>query len=324
MRTKSSLLALWLSIVLAFSLVPAHADSRPDVIDFDNVEADRLGSVSALFHAVDNQPLPGVEVRLYRIAEMRPGLPFVLDDSYATAIGWKSLTDATEPSDPDLAASATLTLQSLLERDGVVPTAQATSDSAGQVRMQDLQVGVYLMTASTVKQGAYRYVASPAIFALPQKGSDGELDYDVVVAPKLEPQKVEPTKYRLVKLWQDEPVKDRRPTSIQVDVLADGKLFKRVTLSAQNDWTFEWQDETGDRRWSVAEKLSGSYEVRTAVDNNVFTLTNVAPEPENPEPEGPLSKTGMDGKVGGVAIVLFLTGLVLIGAGRVRGRNERA
>ena len=60
------------------------------------------------------------------------------------------------------------------------------------------------------------------------------------------------------------------------------------------------------------------------MDNNVFTLTNVAPEPENPEPEGPLSKTGMDGKVGGVAIVLFLTGLVLIGAGRVRGKNERA
>lgn len=76
-----------------------------------------------------------------------------------------------------------------------------------------------------------------------------------------------------VKIWKDgnDPA---RPKSVNVNLLKDGEISETVELSADNQWTYTW-DELDDRYdWSVEEETPKGYTVSYATKDNTIYITN--------------------------------------------------
>lgn len=84
------------------------------------------------------------------------------------------------------------------------------------------------------------------------------------------------------KVWDDNGYPNR-PNSVKVDLLRDGEAYESITLNADNQWTYTW-DQLDDRYdWTVKEQDVKGYEVKyTTKDNTVFITNHMDYVPESP------------------------------------------
>lgn len=167
----------------------------------------------------------------------------------------------------------------------------------GRVTFTNLTPGLYLLTATgpVVKENDadYRYIYQPTFVMVPWY-ENGIWDYsrdltfgdaDPILRPKYTYERVEHD-YVIHKYWYNDTTQNTRPQSISVNIYRDGVLWRTVTLSAANDWTYRWT--AGSQVFRVNEVSTGSnYSV--TIDNKSASIVlentyNPPPPPDNPPP----------------------------------------
>lgn len=167
----------------------------------------------------------------------------------------------------------------------------------GRATFTNLTPGLYLLTATgpVVKEddADYRYIYQPTFVMVPWY-ENGIWDYsrdltfgdsDPILRPKYTYERVEHD-YVIHKYWYNDTTRNTRPQSISVNIYRDGVLWRTVTLSAANDWTYRWT--AGSQVFRVNEVSTGSnYSV--TIDNKSASIVlentyNPPPPPDNPPP----------------------------------------
>lgn len=255
-----------------------------------------------LEYTMDDVVFPNVEVAIYQVAEAYPDGTFALIapyDNYPVSI--HGITSQAEWRD------VATTLAAYIAANDTEPTAIGHTDKAGQVRFENLTVGLYLVKGGHGKNEKGIYTFYDFMIYVPSPTEQGDYNYDLLAKPKCE--NYTPAEhYRVVKLWKDSGTA-LRPDYVVVDILKDGNPYATVTLNHQNGWTYEWSD-TDAAQWQVAERdVPEGYQVAVTDHETVFTITNTNPDAPPPPPDTgdsfPLTTWVMVCGLVGVVLVLF-------------------
>ena len=253
--------------MVLLALIPAAASAA------ENADLSRRASLTVDYRFNGDEPVPGAEFSLYGIGSVSETGEASLDARVAAyGVGLN----------PDDWSTASRTVYGYLQRDEAVPAAQGKTGADGRLVFGDLSPGLYLLAGGAVSAGGYAYEATePAILALPGLTGGGVWKYDITVSPKCERQKEsgpDEVSRRAVKVWKDDKG-ESRPKQISVQLLRDGKVFDTRTLSAENNWRYEWSGLDAGREWLVVEKtVPAGYTVSVARDGITFIVTNTREE----------------------------------------------
>lgn len=88
------------------------------------------------------------------------------------------------------------------------------------------------------------------------------------------------------KIWDDNGY-PKRPDSVTVHLLRDGKEYEEVELNKDNQWTYTWDDLDDRYDWSVKEDVPKGYEATYKTEDNTIFITNHKDydPPVDPDPE---------------------------------------
>lgn len=75
------------------------------------------------------------------------------------------------------------------------------------------------------------------------------------------------------KVWDDngDPA---RPDSVEVNLFKNGEIAETVKLSAENQWSYSWDDLDDRYQWSVEEIVPEGYEASYKLEDNTVFITN--------------------------------------------------
>lgn len=253
-----------------------------------------------------------VPVRIYRVAEAFSDGTFELIDPYSGyPVNIYGITAQTEWQ------TVATTLTAFIASDNLAPDATAATDENGIAVLSGLETGLYLVSGAVAENEKGTYLFRDFMVYLPTPSEDG-FDYDVEAVPKCG--KFTPaTEYRVVKLWKDGGNSGKRPASVAVEIREDGVLRETVTLSKENDWTYEWKDTDGSGVWTVTEKnVPAGYRVSISTNANAFTITNTYPtSPDTPD-------TGDTSPLWLYIVIMCFSGfmLMILGTLGMRGKDH--
>lgn len=235
---------------------------------------------------------PGVPFRLYRVGDLSPEGRFSPAGDFADypvsfrgldSAGWRAMAE---------------TLAGYADRDGLTPLAQGEIGESGTLLFSDLRTGLYLGVGqrtgvSTVgddgRETTTYVTPEPFLVSLPHWQEEDSWLYDVTVTPKFELSQEDSVMRRVLKVWDDAGYTDRRPSQIRVDLLRDGEVYDTVTLSAENNWRYVWENLDNRYQWRVSERSLSGYRVSVSLRGVTFVITNTytPPPPDNPPPDNP-------------------------------------
>ena len=317
MTTIRKRIASLLAAALCLSLlaVPAGAYVR--------VDTNRTVSLTLNFYDKERSfAFEGMEVSIYKVLNMTDAVRFIPDAdgpfaSYNDEINWQFPKES-EIREPGMTEEAfetawtnawkeswdslTSTLVNYLSADETIaPTASGKVDvvnadtdaETGQVKFEDLTVGVYLVVPAGITDGRYTYIPESYLVSLPNLDNDSNWDYSVAIHDKFERDYDPPgsggttINRNVLKVWEDGGSEDR-PVSVTVRLLRDGEVFDEVELSEDNDWRYSWTGLSRDYEWTLVEvDVPGDYTVEIDRQGNTFVVTNTAAE-EIEDPDTPL------------------------------------
>ena len=139
---------------------------------------------------------------------------------------------------------------------------------------KSLKKGLYLVKSTQLSQEGYLYETLPFMVLLP--GRDHESDdwnYDVIISPKKERTSVS-ADYTVTKVWKDYGQKDKRPDSITIQLLCDGKVESEIKLPYNGKWTYTWENKDVSHEWSVKELGVKNYTSKITTEGREFVITN--------------------------------------------------
>ena len=172
------------------------------------------------------------------------------------------------------------------------PAAESTlkTDSAGVATFNQLKDGLYL--------------AVVAQDAADQRTLSIEPKADCAVPPT--------TTISVNKVWKDKN-SSKRPESVTMNLLQDGKVYDSIMLNNANDWKYTWKGLQAKHEYTVVEaNVPGNYTALVDRENNDYTVTNTA-KPES-------AKTGASVAIIAVIVVVLAAAGIAI-AVIVRKKN---
>ena len=243
------------------------------------IDTDKLCTLS-LNYIVSGNKITNHEIRIYQIADVSEDGTFSLTDNFDEyQVKTNGLSTQREK------RVAAQTLSSYVNADRVAAAKALKTDSQGKVTFESLKTGMYLVMCNDAYTVSGTYTFEPFLIILPYADDSGKLYYDMSVNPKSGA--VTPfSRYSVTKLWKDSQSDITRPESVSVDITKDGEVWKSVTLSAENNWTYTWESPDESSEWSVVERnVAEGYIVSITEIENTFTIVNsTVDEPPGDEP----------------------------------------
>ena len=240
-----------------------------------------------------SRKLSDVKFSLYRVAEVTENAKCRLTGDF------KQYEDTVSLKNIDAAGwkNTALTLKGYVQRDNVPVTRTAKTNASGEISLENLETGLYLVLGDRTEVGNYIYTAEPFLLFLPgQNDVSGEWQYDVTVHVKYDRdhsggggKEDKEKSYKVLKVWKDEGHKKERPNKITVQLLRDGKVYDKVDLTEKNNWRYTWKNLSDKYEWMVVEKEVENYTVSVSREGTTFVMTNTYDNPpgENPPGENP-------------------------------------
>ena len=237
--------------------------------------------------------VPGVEVRLYRVADVSADVRFTLTGDFAKYP--VSLDDMDSAKWTALAQ----TLKGYVFLDFLPPYRTGVTDSEGRLTFSDLPVGLYLVDADrAMAEDGTIHQPAPFVISLPtwEQTFDpdtgaitgGSWQYNVSAKPKYKVLDGDVEMRRVLKVW-DDGGSISRPAQITVALLQDGQVYDTVDLTEDNNWRYSWDELDGNSDWTLVETSGNSgYTVSVSLQGLTFVVTNsYSPPPDNPPPDNP-------------------------------------
>lgn len=267
-----------------------------------------------LTYKYESSLFEGEEVSVYKVAD------FTLDGMYELSGDFASYpVDVVNIKNQDEWNAVCDTLVAYVAADSVLPTATAKTNADGVASFADLEVGLYLVSgvvADYVDDGTV--VFADFLISVPGLDEEDKWVYDVNATPKSayhEPV-YEEIEYSVVKLWKDSFNEDKRPNSIKIDIVKDGKVEKTVELSAKNNWSYSWKALADGSAWLVVERnVPKDYTATFETKQATFVVTNTYTPGQQPP-------TGDDFNSTPYIVAICVCGLLLIALGVVRYNKE--
>lgn len=144
-----------------------------------------------------------------------------------------------------------------------------TTNSLGKVEFKDLDLGLYLiMQTNEVKD--YSKI-KPFLLGLPTIEEDKWV-YSISGTPKVEIKSL--FDLNVLKEWNVLSNK-KIPDSIEVELLENGEVIDKVTLSKENNWTHIWEQLPKSDSYSVREvNVPAGFTATYRIEDNKIIVTN--------------------------------------------------
>ena len=277
--------------------------------------------ILTISYIMDETPLTGAQFHVYRVAEVsETGTLTPIGDFAEYSLDLNALNES-QPAD------LAVTLQSYAHRDQIAADAQLIIDETGTATAENLSTGLYLIASSRKVTESGVYVCVPMLVSLPVEDTDGSWNYLLTVQPKasFEPKR-ETVDRKILKVWNDATMEYKRPVSIEIALLRNGRPYEIIELTARDNWRHTWSGLDASYEWTIVEKPVEGYTATHTTEGITTVITNTPDDPEPdpttptypPEPE--LPKTGM---LWWPVPLLVILGMVLILAGVVIKRGDR-
>ena len=233
---------------------------------------------------VESEPVTGAQFKIYHVADWDGG-NFALRGSFAhipadmndlDSEGWRALAN---------------TLSAYAARDAIAPDYTATTDEAGRLTVEGLNLGLYLAVGESILQDGRVFHPQPTLVALPARNSQGEWSTEVSADIKESIPEQGVINLTVMKIWQDGGSSER-PAEITVELFGDGMAFDTVKLNKDNSWRYTWRNLDAQTTWQAVEAVvPDGYTVKIEREENIITITNAAPKQPD---DGNLPQTGMN------------------------------
>ncbi len=261
----------------------------------DPVDTSRVCSLTLICHYA-SEPLNGMGVQLYRVADGTIGQTLTLSGSFAASgVSLNGLDSAGW-------TSAAATLAGYAQTNSIAATRSAKTDANGAAVFGSLSQGVYLVTGTSLTIGLHTYYFAPFLAALPNPTQTGGWNYDVTAYPKVtDPTDTKSTLFDINVLlqWSDAGLTSQRPKTVGIALYRNGTLYETYTLSAADNWRHIWEDLDQAYSWSVVQTTSlDTYSVSYQSSGNVLVITDViktaqTPSTTTPTSDGNIPLTGL-------------------------------
>ncbi|MEG6571685.1 Cna B-type domain-containing protein [[Clostridium] cellulosi] len=279
--------SLCLFILLIILPVRQVSSAEAPQIDLNQTASLKLCEISC----TTSQPIAGVELTLYRVAEYKTcnaDSLALLKEYSACGIDINDLST----SEKQISAAGKAMVYIMTHKlSGIT----AVSDKNGVAEFDNLPLGLYLVKVCSHK--ARVKVASDMFFIyLPMYEKEGGWRYNIVAQPKsvfsTEGGEIVTTTRTARKIWDDEGNSQRRPPSVQVGLYRDGILVDVAVLNEVNNWSYSWSGLSDNFKWSVKElAVPKGYTASVKEGDTITTITNTY-KPPTDQPRGILPLTG--------------------------------
>lgn len=222
-------------------------------------------------------PLSGASFEIFRVASVdETGELHALADFSSFDFGLRGENDAAW-------RKLSFTLEAFVQRRDITPDDAGKTGKDGKLTFptgeKNLKPGLYLVTGARHEQGGYYYDAEPFFVMLPtQDTQKNEWVYDAAASVKYEktpvPADDETITRKVLKIWEDDGHETKRPQSVTVELLKNGKLYDTVKLSAKNNWRYSWTDLDASARWTLTERTVDGYTSSVSREGITFVVTN--------------------------------------------------
>jgi hypothetical protein len=278
-KLKLFLIALLLTALML--PIPAYAASQTEPVE----------SGLTIYFQSDHGNLVGVTFAVYRIADMTEDMKLRAADRFS---GFEdSLQDISDP------RKLTAELEYYVLEQGLKPDGTCISGQDGTAQHPEpgetLAHGLYLLIGKRHVQDGYIYEINPMLVTFPyyDEGSDEWVEHFLIKA-KYErtpiPEDGKITR-KVLKVWTDEGHEEKRPVSITVKLLKDGKVYDTVVLDRSNNWSYTWENLSADAEWTILEESPEYYRPSVTLEGITFVLNNSYTPPPEPPTEPPTEPT---------------------------------
>ena len=311
---------LFILLCLCFHLMPCQvmAASTSDAVEPIIPENECSLTVS---YCCGETAFSGIQVKLYRIAEVSADFRYTLAQSFAAS---GLILDGIRTSGEwDVVRS---TLKAHILAYNIAPEFTSVTNEDGQVSFESLKTGMYLAIVNQVEQDDLHYRFDSALIALPGLGSDGRWQYQVSVnakgevLPPVDPD--EKIEFKVLKLWRGDEGRSDRPESVEVEIFRDGISYEKVVLSEENHWSYTWSAKDDGANWSVVERnVPQGYTMTVEERESSFVITNtlISSTPDDP---GDAPQTGDTSNIMLYVLLMTLSGSLLIILGVIRKKVD--
>lgn len=262
MKTKNSIFkTLILLFLIAVMCFPSGV-----------MAADNTGSISFTAQTTgDHIIVKDAEFELYKVADYDVTSMSLTSDFKDAALTLDDLRD--KPQD------AVNKMDAWVSSHSVTPSTTVVSGSSGAIAFTNLEDGIYLVRykQDPAKDEMYnrRVTAESVLVAIPYVQGNDFLR-TVNIQPKITMSDLyKMTSVRVTKRWEDNNDANR-PASVTVALYDGSTEVEQKTLSANNNWSYEWKDLDSRKNWSVKEiNAPEGYNVSVVSDGQFgFTITN--------------------------------------------------
>ena len=183
------------------------------------------------------------------------------------------------------------------------PAAENTlkTDSAGVATFNQLKDGLYLAVVAPYQGNVLTCQTAAMLVALPNVHKDAAEQRTLSIEPKADCAVPPTTTISVTKVWKDKD-QSKRPESVTMNLLQDGKIYDSIMLNNANGWKYTWKGLQAKHEYTVVEaNVPGNYTALVDRENNDYTVTNT-------------TKTG-SAKTGASVAIIAVIVVVLAAAG---------
>lgn len=197
------------------------------------------------------------------------------------------------------------------------PAAENTlkTDSAGVATFNQLKDGLYLAVVAPYQGNVLTCQTAAMLVALPNVHKDAAEQRTLSIEPKADCAVPPTTTISVTKVWKDKD-QSKRPESVTMNLLQDGKIYDSIMLNNANDWKYTWKGLQAKHEYTVVEaNVPGNYTALVDRENNDYTVTNTAKTGS--------AKTGASvAIIAGIVIVLAIAGIAIAVIVRKKNTSE--
>ncbi len=151
-----------------------------------------------------------------------------------------------------------------------------STDETGELVIDDLEEGVYLVCGRSIQLDRIYYIPCPFLLSVTE-----DTTY-YLVYPKYDildwynsTGSGDKMYYSVTKVWEDaENASLSRPSSVDVEIYRDGESYYSVTLDESNDWTFSWSASTYHDWRTIETNVPDGYSVVYRSDEQQYVIVN--------------------------------------------------
>ena len=287
---KLNITALLVMIMVMTLSLPVSVSAR------GTIDTTQPGDMTLYYQSYEAEnsdkviPITGVAVKIYKVADISSNGQFTLFGTYSRINNFP-VTDINKINDQETWKKMASVIGGFIYQNNIWPTATITTNDEGVAHFTGIDLGLYYVDPVIKEANDCIYSFDPFMISVPGLNDKDEWVNPVTaVVSKVKckiTQLPKDTSYEVLKVWNDAGYESNRPSSITVHLYCDGALYKTVTLSASNNWSYSWKYMEG-HSWTVSEQTSGRYTVSLTTGGNTFRITNTYNPPDTPDtPETP-------------------------------------